>query len=56
MRNERDLLEQAIAVLETQRPALGHEATEAALAALRARLAALASRVPLERRPSPRRI
>jgi class 3 adenylate cyclase/tetratricopeptide (TPR) repeat protein len=50
MRNERDLLEQAIAVLEAQRPTLGHEATEAALAALRARLAALASRVPLERR------
>ncbi|WNG44078.1 AAA family ATPase [Archangium minus] len=50
MRNERDLLEQAMALLEAQRPALGHEATEAALAALRARLAALASRVPLERR------
>ncbi|PTL81783.1 adenylate/guanylate cyclase domain-containing protein [Vitiosangium sp. GDMCC 1.1324] len=50
MRNERDLLEQAMAMLEAQRPTLGHEATEAALAALRARLAALASRVPLERR------
>ncbi|QRK12605.1 AAA family ATPase [Archangium violaceum] len=39
-----------MALLEAQRPTLGHEATEAALAALRARLAALASRVPLERR------
>ncbi|HEX8435300.1 adenylate/guanylate cyclase domain-containing protein, partial [Archangium sp.] len=50
MKNERDLLLQAIAVLEAQRPTLGDEATEAALATLRARLAALASRVPLERR------
>ncbi len=50
MKNERDLLLQAIAMLETQRPALGDEATEAAVAALRARLAALASRVPMERR------
>ncbi|MCY1074361.1 ATP-binding protein [Archangium lansingense] len=50
MSKERDLLEQGMAMLEAQRPILGHEATEAALAALRARLATLASRVPLERR------
>jgi predicted ATPase/class 3 adenylate cyclase len=50
MSNERDLLEQAMAVLEAQRTVLGHLATEAALAALRVRIAALASRVPLERR------
>ncbi len=50
MKNERDLLLQAIAVLEAMRPTMGDEATEAALAALRARLATLASRVPLERR------
>jgi len=50
MSKERHLLEQAMALLEAQRPTLGHEATEAALAALRTRLAALASRVPLERR------
>lgn len=49
MRNERELLARAIEVLESQRPTLGDEATAAALAALRARLAALASR-PLERR------
>ncbi|ATB30947.1 ATP-binding protein [Melittangium boletus] len=50
MRNERDLLEQALEVLEAQRPVLGPEATEAAMAALRARITALASHVPLERR------
>jgi predicted ATPase/class 3 adenylate cyclase len=50
MRNERDLLLRAIAMLEQQRPALGDEALEAALVALRARIAALASQVPLERR------
>ncbi|ATB35862.1 adenylate cyclase [Cystobacter fuscus] len=50
MSNERDLLEQAMAVLETQRTVLGHEATEAALAALRVRIAALAPHVPFERR------
>ncbi|WP_434386862.1 ATP-binding protein [Melittangium boletus] len=50
MNNERDLLEQALAVLEGQRAVLGAEATEAALAALRARLTALAAHMPLERR------
>jgi class 3 adenylate cyclase/tetratricopeptide (TPR) repeat protein len=50
MSHERDLLEQAMAVLEAQRPVLGLEATEAALATLRARIAALAEHRPLERR------
>ncbi|WP_309890054.1 adenylate/guanylate cyclase domain-containing protein [Archangium sp.] len=50
MNKERDLLQQALAALEQQRPTLGDEATEVALAALRARLATLDSHVPLERR------
>ncbi|HEX8819099.1 MAG TPA: adenylate/guanylate cyclase domain-containing protein [Archangium sp.] len=50
MNNERELLQQALAVLEQQRPALGDAATEAALATLRARLATLDSHTPLERR------
>jgi class 3 adenylate cyclase/tetratricopeptide (TPR) repeat protein len=50
MNTERDLLERALALLEQQRPTLGDAATEAALTALRARLATLDAHVPLERR------
>ena len=39
---ERERLEQAIAALEAQRPALGDAVVEAALSSLRAKLAVLA--------------
>ncbi|MET0405657.1 MAG: adenylate/guanylate cyclase domain-containing protein, partial [Cystobacter sp.] len=50
MSTERDLLEQAMTVLEGQRAVLGQDATEAALTALRARISSLTANRSLERR------